>query len=159
MRYPIVLSLRGLMAAASEASQQANRSGMDPKRLVVIFYLLAGLIFAVFMDHVCGLLWGRAGWSDPTIIDGLDWQVSTLVGVLLAAAAVVGAYLNPKSHTLSLDVASELMKVTWPTWEETKTSTFAVIVASVVAAVLLFVIDTVAYKMMVDWIPALWGKL
>jgi preprotein translocase subunit SecE len=147
------------MAAASEASQQANRSGMDPKRLVVIFYLLTGLIFAVFLDHVCGLVWGRAGWSDPTIIDGLDWQVSTLVGVLLAAAAAVGAYVHPKSHALSLDVASELMKVTWPTWEETKNSTVAVIVASVVAAVLLFVIDTVAYKMMVDWIPSIWGKL
>lgn len=147
------------MAAASEASQQANRSGMDPKRLVVIFYLLTGLIFAVFLDHVCGLVWGRAGWSDPTIIDGLDWQVSTLVGVLLAAAAAVGAYVHPKSHAISLDVASELMKVTWPTWEETKSSTLAVIVASVVAAVLLFVIDTVAYKMMVDWIPSIWGKL
>jgi preprotein translocase subunit SecE len=147
------------MAAASEASQQANRSGMDPKRLVVIFFLIAGLIFALFLEHVCGLIWGRAGWSDPTVIEGVDWQVSTLVGFLLAAGVVVGAYLHPKSHALSLDVASELMKVTWPSWEETKASTVAVIVASVVAAVLLFFIDTLAYNLMVEWIPAIWGKL
>ena len=37
--------------------------------------------------------------------------------------------------------------------------TFAVVVASLVAAVLLFFIDTVAYKLMVDWLPAVWGKL
>jgi preprotein translocase subunit SecE len=147
------------MAAASEASQQANRSGMDPKRLVVIFFLIAGIIFALFLEHVCGLIWARAGLSDPVIIDGVDWQVSTLVGFLLAAGLVVGAYAYPKTHALSLEVASELMKVTWPSWAETKASTVAVIIASVVAAVLLFCIDTLAYNLMVEWIPAIWGKL
>jgi preprotein translocase subunit SecE len=147
------------MAAASEASQQANRSGMDPKRLVVIFFLIAGLIFAFFLEHVCGLMWARIGWSDPVIIDGLDWTVSTLLGFVLAAGLVVGAYAHPRTHALSLDVASELMKVTWPSWEETKASTMAVIVASIVAAILLFGIDTLAYNLMVEWIPAIWGKL
>ena len=147
------------MAAASEASQQANRSGMDPKRLVVIFFLIAGLIFAFFLEHVLGLVWARAGWSDPVIVDGLDWTVSTLLGFLVAAGLVVGAYVHPKSHAVSLDVAAELMKVTWQTWEETKSSTMAVIVASIVAAVLLFGIDTLAYNLMVEWIPAIWGKL
>jgi preprotein translocase subunit SecE len=147
------------MAAASEASQQANRSGIDPKRLVVIFFLIAGLIFALFLEHVCGLIWARAGWSDPVIVDGLDWQVSTLVGFVLAAALVVTAYFHPRSHVISLDVAGELLKVTWPSWEETKASTLAVIVASIVAAILLFGIDTLAYNLMVEWIPAVWGKL
>ncbi|MET0406603.1 MAG: preprotein translocase subunit SecE [Cystobacter sp.] len=147
------------MAAASEASQQANRSGMDPKRLVVIFFLIAGLIFAFFLEHVFGLVWARAGWGDPVIIDGLDWTVSTLLGFLVAAGLVVGAYVYPKTHALSLDVASELMKVTWPSWDETRASTMAVIVASIIAAVLLFGIDTLAYNLMVEWIPAIWGKL
>ena len=38
-------------------------------------------------------------------------------------------------------------------------STIAVVVASLVAAVLLFGMDTLSYKLMVDWLPALWGKL
>ncbi|PTL76338.1 preprotein translocase subunit SecE [Vitiosangium sp. GDMCC 1.1324] len=147
------------MAAASEASQQANRSGMDPNRLVVIFFLIAGIIFALFLEHVCGLIWARAGWSDPTVIEGIDWQVSSLVGFVLAAGIAVGAYLHPKTHALALEVASELMKVTWPTWGEVKASTVAVIVASVTAAVLLFFIDTLAYNLMVEWIPSIWGKL
>jgi preprotein translocase subunit SecE len=147
------------MAAASEASQQANRSGMDPKRLVVIFFLIAGFVFALFLEHVFGLIWARAGWSDPVIIEGVDWQVSSLVGYAFAAAFAVVAYLHPRSQALSLEVASELMKVTWPSWSETKASTVAVIVASVVAALLLFFIDTLAYNLMVEWIPAIWGKL
>ena len=147
------------MAEVSQASQQANRSGIDPKRLVVIFFLIAGLIFALFLEHVCGLIWARAGFSDPVIVDGLDWQVSTLVGFVLAAALVLTAYFHPRSHVISLDVAAELLKVTWPSWEETKASTLAVIVASIVAAILLFGIDTLAYNLMVEWIPAVWGKL
>jgi preprotein translocase subunit SecE len=69
------------------------------------------------------------------------------------------AWTNARVHTLSLEVATELMRVTWPSWEETRVSTIAVVVASLVAAVLLFGMDTLAYKMMVEWLPALWGKL
>ncbi|NNB88109.1 preprotein translocase subunit SecE [Corallococcus exiguus] len=147
------------MATASEASQQANRSGIDPKRLVVIFYLVTGIVLALFLEHVFGLLWSRFGWSDVELFEGLGWRVSTLVGYVVALALVLAAYFNPRTHTLSIDVASELMKVTWPTWSETRASTMAVVVASLVAAVLLFCIDTVAYNLMVEWLPALWGKL
>jgi len=31
--------------------------------------------------------------------------------------------------------------------------------SSLVSAVILYGIDTLAYKLMVDWLPALWGKL
>jgi preprotein translocase subunit SecE len=147
------------MATASEASQQANRSAMDPKRLVVIFLLLVGIVTALFLEHIFGLIWARAGWNDPVLIEGVDWRVSTLVGYLLAVGLAIGAWFNPRSNTLLLEVAGELMKVTWPTWPETRTSTVAVIVASVVAAVILFFIDTIAYNLMVEWLPAVWGKL
>jgi preprotein translocase subunit SecE len=147
------------MATATEASQQANRSGMDPKRLVVIFLLIAGIVLALFLEHVFGLLWARFGWTDVELVEGLGWRVSTLVGYVLAAVLVITAYMHPKSHELSLDIAGELMKVTWPTWSETRASTMAVVVASLVAAVILFFIDTLAYNLMVEWIPAVWGKL
>ncbi|SEN09535.1 MULTISPECIES: preprotein translocase subunit SecE [Stigmatella] len=147
------------MATATEASQQANRSAMDPKRLVVIFLILAGIVAGLFFEHVLGLVWARFGWGDPVLIEGLDWQVSTLVGYLLAVGLVAATWFVPKSNALAIDIASELMKVTWPTWSETRASTVAVVVASVVAAVILFCIDTLAYNMMVEWLPAVWGKL
>ena len=59
------------MATATEASQQSHRSVMDPKRLVVIFYLIAGIVLALFLEHVFGLLWAAAGWNDREILEGL----------------------------------------------------------------------------------------
>ena len=56
-------------------------------------------------------------------------------------------------------VATELMRVTWPSWEDVRVSTIAVVVASLVAAVLLFGMDTLSYNLMVKWLPAVWGKL
>jgi preprotein translocase subunit SecE len=147
------------MATASEASQQANRSAMDPKRLVVIFLLLTGIVTALFFEHIFGLVWARLGWGDPILVEGVDWQVSTLVGYLLALGLAILAWVHPKPHAVAVDIASELMKVTWPSWSETRTSTVAVIVASLVAAIILFFIDTIAYKLMVEWLPAVWGKL
>ena len=142
------------MATATEASQQANRSGMDPKRLVVIFYLIAGIVVMLFLAH----LFDRFDWANRELFEG-GFNRSGLIGFVLAAALAITAYRHPKTHDLSLDVASELMKVTWPTWQETRTSTMAVVVASLVAAVILFFIDTIAYKLMVDWLPVVWGKL
>jgi len=145
--------------ATSEASQQANRSGMDPKRLVVIFYLLSAIVLTQFFEHLLAMLWAQAGWADKEVIEGLGWNVSTLVGVALAGGGAIFAYAHPRTRQLSIEVASELMRVTWPSWSETRASTFAVVVASLVAAGVLFGIDKLAYKMMVDWLPTLWGKL
>lgn len=147
------------MATASEASQQANRSGIDPKRLVVIFYLVVGVILILFLDHVLSLVWARFGWRDPELIEGLQWKVTSLVAVALSVGTGAFCFVHPEIRRLSLEVASEMMRVTWPSWAETRVSTAAVVVTSLVAAVILFGIDTLAYKVMVDWLPGLWGRL
>jgi preprotein translocase subunit SecE len=147
------------MASASEASQQANRSGMDPKRLVVIFYLVFGVVLALFLGHVLDLVRVRVGLPNPELFEGVGWSVTSLVGLVLAGGLGFWAWTNERIHNISLEVASELMKVTWPSWSETRVSTAAVVVASFVAAVVLFGIDTLAYNLMVEWIPLLWGKL
>jgi preprotein translocase subunit SecE len=144
---------------AEEAAQQANRSGMDPVRLVVMFYLLGGAVLALFFGEVISLAWAKLGFADPELIEGLGWRATQMVGVVLAAALAVGAYAHPKTRSLSMEVASELMKVTWPSWGETRVATTAVVVASLVAAIILFGIDTLAYTLMVEWLPGLWGKL
>ena len=40
---------------ADQASEQANRAGMSPGRLVVLFYLAAGVVVALFLGKVLGL--------------------------------------------------------------------------------------------------------
>jgi len=147
--------------AQDEASLQANRSGMDPRRLVVIFLLLFGFILALFLEHVLHeVVWAGFQWGDPPVIEGLDEsRITNVLGGGVAIGLMLFAWLHPRPKQLLLDVAGELMKVTWPSWGETRVSTIAVVVASVVASVILFAIDTIAYKLMVEWLPAVWGKL
>ncbi len=145
---------------ADEASTQANRSGMDPNRLVVLFLITFGVVFALFLQNVLALLWASAGWGDPMIIEGLEgWTLTGLLGTAISAGLMLFAYFNHKARHTGQDIASELLKVTWPTWGETRVSTIAVVVASVVAAVILFGIDTLAYTLMVEWLPKVWGGL
>ena len=128
--------------------------------MVVIFYLVVGIILALFLDHVLDLAWAEVGWHNPELIEAVSIsKVTSLVGAALALGTGLGAYAHPRSRQLSLEVASEMMKVTWPSWAETRVSTLAVVVASLVAAVILFGIDSFSYKLMVDWLPHLWGKL
>jgi preprotein translocase subunit SecE len=145
--------------SANDASQQANRSGMDPTRLVVISFLVFALVLSLFFDHMLEKLWSQFGLRNPEVVDGLGWRVTTLVGVALAFGGAVAAWMTPRTKGLAHEVANELMRVTWPSWEETRVSTMAVVVASVIAAAVLFGIDTLSYKLMVDWLPTLWGKL
>jgi preprotein translocase subunit SecE len=131
---------------------------MDPKRLVVISDLVVGFIITLFLDHVLEQLLGRVGVSNAVLIEGPDWRVSTLAAGLITLGGFTYAWFNPKTRNISVEVATELMRVTWPSWEETRISTFAVVIASLVAAVILFGIDTFSYKVMVDWLPIVWGK-
>ena len=146
--------------AANDATTAANRSTMTPERLVVIFTLLLAIVLVMFLKHVIAPVWVAAGLPDRPLFEGTDeWTYSSLVAVAVTAALLGGAWANTRIRSLALETASELMRVTWPSWEETKVSTIAVVVASVVAGVILFFIDSMSYKLMVEWLPALWGKL
>jgi preprotein translocase subunit SecE len=49
--------------------------------------------------------------------------------------------LTRKTHDVSLEIVAELRKVSWPSFSETRAATIAVIVASLIAAVLLGLFD------------------
>lgn len=147
------------MATVSEGTQLANRSGMTPMRLVVIFLLASGLVLALFFDHILSQAFAGLGWNNREVIEGLGWNVSTVIGVVVGLGLALGAWVWPKSRQLLNESAIELMKVTWPTGSETWTATIAVVVASVITALFLFAVDSLSYRLMVEWVPAIWGKL
>lgn len=146
--------------SATEASQQANRAGMDRQRLVVISYLVFGIILALFFGHMFDMALAALGVKNAQVVEGLsELKLANVLGFGLAIALGVWAWTNPKVKALSNEVAEELMRVTWPSWDETRASTVAVVIASLVAAFILFGMDTLSYKLMVDWLPTIWGKL
>jgi preprotein translocase subunit SecE len=121
-------------------------TGIDPRRMVVIFFVLAALALGVFLEKILALGFTYARWNDPAVF-GEDWSLTTVLGFAIAAAVAVVAWRTGRTQTVSLEVASELKKVTWPTMRETRAATVAVVIATFVAAVVLGVFDYVWAKL------------
>ncbi len=119
-----------------------NVGGVEqPKRIVAIAYVIAALALGVFLEKVVELVLAYARVNDFAVIG--DWSLSFVLGLGLAAIAAIVVWRIPRTQTVSLEVALELQRVTWPSLRETRAATYAVIVASAVAAVILGVFDMV----------------
>jgi preprotein translocase subunit SecE len=119
-----------------------NVGGVEqPKRIVAIAYVVAALALGVFLEKVIELVLSYARVNDFAVLG--DWSLSTVLGFGVAAATAVVIWRIPRTQTVSLEVALELQRVTWPSLRETRAATWAVIVASVVSAVILGVFDMV----------------
>jgi preprotein translocase subunit SecE len=117
-----------------------NVGGVEqPKRVVAIAYVLAAVALGVFLEKVLELVFGTIGVNDFTVFS--DWTLSTVLGFAIAAATAVVVWRIPKTQQVSLEIALELRRVSWPSMRETRAATVAVIVASAVAAVILGVFD------------------
>jgi preprotein translocase subunit SecE len=116
--------------------------GVDPKRLVVIFYVVAAIVLGLFLERLLGIAFSYARIEDRAVL-GDEWTVSTLIGYAVAVGGVLFAWKNPRIHRVSFEVAGELNKVTWPTMRETRAATVAVVIATAIAAVILGIFDYV----------------
>jgi preprotein translocase subunit SecE len=126
----------------SDTTTTAATPGIDPKRLVAIFYVLAAIAVGVFLERILGLAFSYARVNDPAIF-GEDWTVTTVIGYAIAAGAATVIWRNARAHRVSLEVAGELKKVTWPSLRETRAATVAVVVATFIAAIILGLFDFV----------------
>jgi preprotein translocase subunit SecE len=119
-----------------------NVAGVDrAKRIVGIFYVVAALVIGVFLTRVLEYGFGQAGVNDFSVL-GLT-NLSSAIGYGSAFAAAVLVWRIPRAQQASLDVALELGRVTWPSMRETRAATIAVIIASLVAALILGLFDAV----------------
>ena len=103
------------------------------ERYVQGAYLAAALIFFWVIQKTAIAIWNQ--FNEPNTI------VATAGAAVAGLAIAYGLYKNPRVHKLTTEVAGELARVTWPTRDETYTSTIVVIVTSIVAAVYLGVWD------------------
>jgi preprotein translocase subunit SecE len=123
-----------------------NAGVEQPKRYVAIFYVLAAIVVGKFLEKIAALVFSYARLNDATVlVEG--WTVSTVIGFAVAAVVAVVVWRIPKTQTVSLEIALELKRVTWPSLRETRASTVAVVVASFIAAIVLGVFDFI------------WGRL
>ncbi len=119
-----------------------NVGGVEqPKRIVAIFYVLAAIALGVFLEKVSALVLTYTRVNDFAVFG--DWTLSTVLGFAIAAIAAIVVWRIPRTQSVSLEVALELRRVTWPSLRETRAATVAVIVASAVASAILGVFDMV----------------
>lgn len=143
------------MDAAISSNPAAGK--IEPRRMVGIAFLGFALAGGMFLGHVVAAILQAVRWSDPSLLGIDELTVSALVGFALSIGAVVYCWLSPTVRTASLDVATELTRVTWPSLAETRVSTVAVIIASVVSSLVLFGFDFASSKVMTVWVPAALG--
>jgi preprotein translocase subunit SecE len=124
-----------------------NAAGVDqPKRYVAIFYVLAAIALGKFLEKIFSLVFSYARFNDATfLVEG--WNTSTALGFAVAAVAAVVVWRIPRTQAVSLEIALELKRVTWPSLRETRAATIAVVVASFIASIILGVFDFI------------WGRL
>ncbi len=124
-----------------------NVGGVEqPKRYVAIFYVLAAIALGKFLEKISMLVFSYARFNDATVlVEG--WTLSTVIGFVVAAAVAVVIWRIPRTQMVSLEIALELKRVTWPSLRETRASTVAVVVASFIAAIVLGIFDFI------------WGRL
>jgi preprotein translocase subunit SecE len=116
--------------------------GIDPKRLVAIFYVFAAIVVGLFLEKVLGIVFSYVRWNDRQLLG--DFTVQDFAGYAcyaLGGVAALVTWKQPRVQAVSLEVAAELNKVTWPSLRETRAATVAVVIATFVAAIILGVFD------------------
>ena len=125
---------------------------MSNQRLLAMGLVLIVACVAYGLSKLGEAILVSTGAGNPEIFGGLT--LSVILGVVLALILGVVAWMSNKVQDVGQDVAAELRKVTWPTWPEIRANTGAVVVATLIASVLLGVMDFLGAKVMSDWIPA-----
>ena len=116
---------------------------MNLARYVNLAFVTAGLLMWIVSAEAfaAAIDWFQPTWNRPLL--GADFVVSDLLGLLAGLSTSIALWRNRNIRTASLDIASELSRVTWPGWHETRNSTFVVIVVTLIVSLILGFFDYV----------------
>jgi preprotein translocase subunit SecE len=116
---------------------------MDTSKRIVQFAYGAGtFLAAVLFSRLFGSIFGLVGARDPQLL-GKDFTLTTLLAGVSAVVLLLWTWRHARIRPLAHEVADELVKVTWPTWDETKTNGRITVAVSIVVALILGVFDWV----------------
>ena len=110
----------------------------NTKKWIQISYLFVAGITWIFFYYLTDTIWDLA--SLPIV----DWFITPAQLVAFAAAIILFVIMqrNVKVNQYSNEVASELVKVTWPEKKETVLSTGVIAVMVAICAMILFGFDS-----------------
>jgi len=118
-----------------EGMPGAGKRTIGLERWVQLGFMVAAILLVWLYDHLVTAIWYI--FADPN--ESIVTAIAVVAGIVTAGVL----YTNRPAHSLVEGVAEELSKVTWPTRKETSSSTMVVVVTSIVAALMLFLFDSV----------------
>ena len=111
-------------------------------RMVSMFFAASTLLAWGIYAKTFGLLFSTFGVRDAHLL-GKGFTMTTLVGLVAAVVTLLYTWRHPTIRPTINEVADELTKVVWPTWEETVNNTKITIVVSLIITAILWVFDQV----------------
>jgi preprotein translocase subunit SecE len=123
------------LAEQTPPDEGAGKRTIGLERWVQLGFMVAAILFVWVYDHLITAIW--YAFADPN--EALATAGAVVLGLITAGIL----YANKGAYSLVHGVTEELSKVTWPTRKETSSSTLVVVVTSIVAALVLFLFDSV----------------
>jgi preprotein translocase subunit SecE len=117
---------------------------MSPQRILLLSYIVLGLLLALTLENLLGGLFSSVaflGFLNHTLFGSENWSYATVLGWGLGLAAALWCWRDPRVKTPATEVVDELTRVSWPSLPETRAATWAVIVTTLVFAVILGAFD------------------
>jgi preprotein translocase subunit SecE len=139
-----------LGAAGGDQDERGTAASLGATKYVHAAFFAVGILAAFLGSKVLGGAWTRlAEWPAavralPQLVAFSEEQRDTYClvgGAVIGAIGVLQAYRKEGVRTWADEVATELAKVSWPNREAVTNGTLVVIVASMIAAVYVAVLD------------------
>jgi len=123
---------------------------MGVSRAVSMSFVAIGLLSWYVMAEFFGFAFGfKPSWNIGLI--GTGFALSDLLGIATGIGTGIALWRHTETNTLAHEIANELKKVVWPSWEETRGATVVVIIVTIVCALILGGCGAVR-KVLTGWI-------
>jgi preprotein translocase subunit SecE len=122
----------------------------NSSRLVMTFFIVATIVTAIFYSKLFAGIFQIFGVKDPAVL-GRDFTNSTMFALFATVASLYYAIRATVAYGFVQQVADELVKVTWPNFEESKLHSKNTIVVTFIISLILFFFDSV-FGELTSWI-------
>jgi len=124
---------------------------MGVSRAVSMSFVAIGLLVWLVMAEFFAFALGFFGPSVNRALIGVGFTVSDLMGIVTGIGTGVALWRHAEVNTLAHEIANELKKVVWPSWEETRGATIVVIIVTMICALILGGYDAI-WSVLTGWI-------
>ena len=123
-------------------SKSSSRRPQRGSRLVLAFFLSSTLLVAIIYSKVLAAVMRLAGLTDTQML-GRDFTQSTMLALAFTVVTLLYTLKATSAKGFIDQVSEELVKVTWPTFDESKANTTNTIVVTLIIGAILFSFDTI----------------